>query len=156
MMPSDRDDAGRVADRQAWMGALATAPAERLNSLWNAIPDKPNFTFLRPPEIGLVMARGKTGGSGQPFNFGEVTVTRCSLRLASGTVGHAYLAGRDRRKAEQAALLDALLQEPGTQADIMRKVITPLMQERAQRDTARAAKVAATKVDFFTMVRGEN
>lgn len=142
--------------RQRWMGVLATAPSQRLNELWGDVSGKPDYVLLRPPETGLVMTRARTGGSGQAFNFGEVTVTRCSVRLSDGTVGHAYLAGRDKRKAEQAAVLDALLQLDDHHAYLNRDVIAPLLQEREDRDRARSDKVAATKVDFFTMVRGKN
>jgi alpha-D-ribose 1-methylphosphonate 5-triphosphate synthase subunit PhnG len=84
-----------------------------------------------------------------------MTVTRCALSLEDGTVGHAYVQGRDKEKARQAALLDALMQTVA--ADTVRaKVLEPLAAELAEKAEARAAKAAATKVDFFTMVRGED
>ncbi len=67
---------------------------------------------MRGPEGGLVMVRGRAGGGGAPFNLGEMTVTRCTVRLGSGLVGHAYVAGREPRRAELAALVDALMQDP--------------------------------------------
>ncbi|MDW3207216.1 MAG: phosphonate C-P lyase system protein PhnG [Alphaproteobacteria bacterium] len=142
--------------RQRWMGALATAPSRRLAELWDDLQEVPEYELLRAPESGLIMTRGRVGGAGAPFNIGEMTVTRCSVRLKDGTVGHAYLAGRDRKKAQQAAVLDAMLQQPDKAGDLRRKIIEPLLAERADRDRCRAAKVAATKVDFFTMVRGED
>ena len=145
-----------IAERQRWMGALATAPGPRLKAMWDALDGIPPYQILRAPETGLVMTRGRVGGAGAAFNIGEMTVTRWSVRLADGTVGHAYLAGRDKAQAERAAVLDALLQRSETAAAIQEQIIQPLLDERTARDRSRAAKVAATKVDFFTMVRGED
>lgn len=135
------------------MGLLArTAPA-RLAALLPA--PLPGHTDLRAPEIGAVMVRGRVSATGAPFNLGEMTVTRCALRLSCGTVGHGYVQGRDRDHARRAALVDALLQTP--RADEMRdRVLTPLAAEETAARNARAARVAATKVEFFTMVRGED
>lgn len=139
-------------DRQAWMGLLARAPAQRLAELF---PDLPAHDMLRPPEIGAVMVQGRTGGTGQPFNLGEMTVTRCALRLASGAVGHAHVQGRDKAHATRAAVLDALLQTD--QADALRtRVLSPLQAEETARRATRAANAAGTKVEFFTLVRGED
>lgn len=138
--------------RQNWMGLLARAKPDRLAEL---LPDLPAHSFLRPPEIGAVMVRGRTGGVGQPFNLGEMTVTRCTVTLADGTVGHAHVQGRDKRHATRAAVLDALLQ--GSQAAAMtEQVLTPLSAEETAKRQIRADKAAATKVEFFTLVRGED
>ncbi|MEN9409801.1 MAG: phosphonate lyase system protein PhnG [Pseudomonadota bacterium] len=139
--------------RRDWLSLLSRAPADRLAALF---PDPlPDHALLRAPEIGSVMVRGRTGGTGAPFNLGEMTVTRCSLRLADGTVGHAYVQGRDRSHALRAATLDALMQTDAA-PDLRRRCLDPLAQEETARRAARAAKAAATKVDFFTMVRGED
>lgn len=138
--------------RQAWMGLLARAKPARLAQLF---PDLPPHDLLRPPEIGAVMVQGRSGGTGQPFNLGEVTVTRCALRLTSGAVGHAHVQGRDKAHATRAAVLDALLQTET--ADTLRAgVLTPLEAEEAAHRATRAAKAAATRVEFFTLVRGED
>ncbi len=101
------------------------------------------------------MVRGRMGGSGAPFNLGEMTVTRCALTLADGTVGHAYVQGRSKPKAEIAAKVDALMQTEAAQ-DLRQAVLDPLQQVQQAQKKARAAKAAATKVEFFTMVRGED
>ncbi len=101
------------------------------------------------------MVRGRIGGSGAPFNLGEMTVTRCSLVLKDGTVGHGHVQGRSKRKAEAAALIDALMQTKAAGA-IRERVLDPLAQQMQATKTARAAKAAATKVEFFTLVRGED
>ena len=94
------------------MGVLARASAAEITARLDAAPALPPHRRLRGPETGLVMARGRQGGDGAPFNLGEMTVTRCTVRLEDGTVGHAYVAGRDMRQAELAAVLDAALQDP--------------------------------------------
>lgn len=139
-------------DRQNWMGLLARAKPDRLAELF---PDLPDHSFLRPPEVGAVMVRGRTGGVGQPFNLGEMTVTRCAVTLADGAVGHAHVQGRDMAHATRAAILDALLQG-AKGAAMTAQVLAPLTAEETARRQTRAEKAAATKVEFFTLVRGED
>ena len=141
-----------LAARKAWMGLLARAKPGRLADLF---PELPTHDLLRAPEIGAVMVRGRIGGTGQPFNLGEMTVTRCALRLGSGAVGHAHVQGRDKGHAVRAAVVDALMQT--NQAEALRAtVLVPLQAEEVARRANRAAKAAATKVEFFTLVRGED
>jgi alpha-D-ribose 1-methylphosphonate 5-triphosphate synthase subunit PhnG len=140
-----------VAARQRWIGVLARAGAAEIEARLAAAPPLPRHVRLRGPETGLVMLRGRAGGDGAPFNLGEMTVTRCSVRLEDGTLGHAYVAGRDARQAELAALLDAALQDPARQAALLAGVIQPLEAAQAERAAREARKAAATKVQFFTM-----
>ena len=142
-------------ERKAWMSLLAKAPAAELARLWEAFGDEPGHEWLRAPEAGGVMVRGRAGATGAPFNLGEMTVTRCSLKLDGGAVGHAYVQGRDKRQARQAALVDALMQT-GAADSIGAAIVAPLKGAAADRAEGRAARAAATKVEFFTMVRGEN
>lgn len=149
------DQEKETAARQGWMGLLARAPEAALMALWDRIEERPAYDWLRVPETGGVMVRGRAGGTGAPFNLGEMTVTRCALALADGTVGHAYVQGRSRAKAEAAALIDALMQTEV--ADQIRAlVLDPLAAQMAARAETRAARAAATKVEFFTLVRGED
>lgn len=141
-------------DRKARLSTLAQAPAARLAALWQAFGRTPEHDMLRPPEIGTVMVRGRAGAVGAPFNLGEMSVTRCSVRLRSGAVGHGYVQGRDKQAACTAALIDALA-EAGEAEALEAAILRPLREEAAARRTARAARAAATKVEFFTMVRGE-
>jgi alpha-D-ribose 1-methylphosphonate 5-triphosphate synthase subunit PhnG len=137
--------------RQRWMAILARAPADRLEALLNDAGGAPDYAVLRGPEGGLVMVRGRAGGGGAPFNLGEMTVTRCTVRLRSGLVGHAYIAGREPRRAEIAALVDALMQDPERAEAVEARVIAPLEASQAARRAERAAKAAATRVQFFAM-----
>lgn len=143
------------AARKAWLSVLAKAPSDRVSALWADAGLAPAHTVLRAPEIGAVMVRGRAGAVGAAFNLGEMTVTRCSVRLDSGEVGHGYVQGRSKDHAMQAALIDALLQTESA-ADIEAGIIAPLRDAADTKRADRAAKAAATKVDFFTMVRGED
>lgn len=142
-------------DRQSWLSLLAKAPSAHLNALCDELGALPAFTWLRNPESGGVMVRGRMGGTGAAFNLGEMTVTRCSLQIDSGEVGHAYVQGREKAKAERVAVLDAMLQSPRAE-EVIQKVLAPLSAAMASAKEARSAKAASTKVDFFTMVRGED
>lgn len=148
MQPDDRE-------RRDWMGVLARAPAAELARAFAALGPEPASHWLRAPEFGSVMVRGRAGGTGSPFNLGEITVTRAALRLEDGTVGHAYVAGRDADKARIAALCDALLQG-GAAERVHEAVVRPMQALLARERAGRAAKAAGTKVDFFTMARGED
>lgn len=137
-------------DRQRWMAVLARAEPAALARCLSDMPALPDFTRLRGPEIGLVMVRGRAGGGGAPFNFSEMTVTRCTVR-AAGRIGHAYIAGRDTEKAEICARLDAALQDDATANELQQAVIKPLQVIETERRAALAARAAATQVKFFTL-----
>ncbi|WP_425463661.1 phosphonate C-P lyase system protein PhnG [Methylobacterium oryzihabitans] len=143
-----------LAARRAVMALCALAhPAELRAAL--AASEAPEAEDLRPPETGLVMARGRIGGDGRRFNLGEVTVTRAAVRLAEGETGFAYHLGRDRAKARLAAILDALWQQPDRRHAVERALAPVAAREEAERQ-AQARRTAATRVDFFTLARGED
>ena len=130
------------------MSVLARASADAID---RALGDRPAFARVRGPDIGLVMARGRAGGGGAPFNFGEVAVTRCTVRTEDGVIGHAYVLGRDKRHAELAALADAMMQSPVRRSDLETRLIAPLEAAEIERRSVVAAKAEATKVRFFAM-----
>jgi alpha-D-ribose 1-methylphosphonate 5-triphosphate synthase subunit PhnG len=144
--------ANAKSDRQIWMGLLARADVKGLAELF---PDLPDHSPLRPPQVGAVMVRGRIGGIGQPFNLGEMTVSRCTIKLATGEVGHAHVQGRCKHHALRAAVIDALMQTDRAD-DLRAKVLAPLAKSEAAYRAIRAAKAAATRVEFFTLVRGED
>jgi len=155
------EEADAPAARQRWMSVLAKAKLAELETAWNDLSDKPAYDWLRRPEVGMVMVRGRAGGTGGQFNLGQMTVTRCALKLASGAavgsgVGLGYVQGRSKRHAELAAVFDALLQEEAYGPDLLREVIDPLAAAQSGRRNDRSRKAASTKVNFFTLVRGEN
>lgn len=140
--------------RKAALDVLAAAPSRALAELWDRWSDKPAHSRVRGPEVGLVMVRGRAGGGGAPFNLGEATVSRASVRIVSGEVGHGYSLGRDLAKAEIIAVIDALWQRDA--AAVEAGIIEPLRSLASDADQKRRDQSAATKVDFFTMVRGDN
>lgn len=139
--------------RRQWLAVLARARAERLEQALAQAPP-PGHELVRAPECGMVMLRGRVGGTGDPFNLGEATVTRCAVRVGE-RLGVGYVLGRNHRQAELVALLDALLQDESRRDEILRDVVEPLAREQADARAARSRAVATSRVEFFTMVRGE-
>ena len=141
--------------RQQWMSVLAKSSSQELEDAWQEMPEKPDYRHLHKPETGSIMVRGRAGGSGIRFNLGEMTATRCTIQIVKGHVGSAYVLGLGHRHAELAALFDALLQDPLHHPEISNRVVSRLKLTCDKRKEEISKKSAATKVDFFTMVRGE-
>lgn len=146
---------GAAAERRKAMGLLAKTSRAELQAAFDALGDRPVVQPVRGPETGLVMVRGRMGGGGAPFNLGEATVSRASIRLEDGTVGHGQALGTDGAKARLAAIFDALFQQPARKAEV-EALLAAIAARIAGEDAARARQTAATRVDFFTMVRGED
>ncbi len=151
----DRRGESRIEDRQYWMSILSKADPRQLQKIWENTDAKPDFIHLRQPETGLIMVRARAGGTGQRFNFGEMTVTRCTVVLKDGTQGFGYVAGTDRRHAELAAVFDAMMLSSEDREPLEEWLLAPLAKAYTERRQTESAKSAATKVDFFTVVRGE-
>ncbi|HEY0911435.1 MAG TPA: phosphonate C-P lyase system protein PhnG [Bradyrhizobium sp.] len=148
------NDNGQQARRKAAMAVLAHSAAADIAARLGAfaVPEHEN---LREPENGLVMVRGRIGGDGAAFNLGEATVSRAAVRLASGEVGFGYALGRDCDKARMIALCDALIQSADHADAVENQVLAPLRAASTSERARKAAETAATRVDFYTMVRGE-
>jgi alpha-D-ribose 1-methylphosphonate 5-triphosphate synthase subunit PhnG len=156
-MPVSAAETNRnVAGRKAALSALAQAHVTEIAAGLDGLSDPPAPVDLRPVETGLVMLRGRIGGDGAPFNLGEATVTRAAVRLGSGETGFAYVLGRDHEKARLVALCDALWQSEHFHDAIERQVLAPIRARLAGERAERESEVAATRVDFFTLVRGED
>lgn len=154
-MLQQSDGAARDARRE-WMGILARAPLGALEDWARGAIEAgtlPGRSWLRRPETGLVMVRARAGGTGERFNFGEMTLTRCALRLESGQVGVAYVQGRSQRKAELAAIADALLQSETQRDALLRNLIEPLRRQHEEGAARMQRKAQATRVEFFTLAR---
>ena len=148
-------------ERRKVAALLAKAELQELTAFWGSQAEQPQVDVLRGPETGLVMVRGRIGGGGAPFNLGETTVTRATVRVSSGassegSVGHSYALGRDHEKARLAAIADALWQVPQSREAVERDLLQKIAQRLDARATQRHREAAATKVDFFTMVRGDD
>ncbi|RWX76628.1 phosphonate C-P lyase system protein PhnG [Neorhizobium lilium] len=142
--------------RQRAASLLAKASGQELQGAWDALAEKPTVRPVRGPETGLVMVRGRIGGGGAPFNLGEATVTRATVLLSSGTAGHAQALGTSKEKVRLTAVFDALWQEQATRQWVEANLLTPVEIRVAAEDAQKAQETAATRVDFFTMVRGED
>lgn len=144
----------KETQRKAAMAVLAHSQAADISGCLDAIA-VPAHEDLREPENGLVLVRGRIGGDGAPFNLGEATVSRAAVRLSTGEVGFGYVLGRDRQKARMMALCDALVQSDQFAEAVEANVIVPLRAVLTAGRHRKAAETAATRVDFYTLVRGE-
>ncbi len=141
--------------RRALMALLAQAQLCELEAALATLAPLPDVHMLPAPEVGLVMVRGRMGGSGAPFNLGEATLTRAAVRLEGGATGVSYRLGRDLEAARACALLDALWLD-ARRRDAVEIALAPVEARLASEAQADARKTATTKVNFFTLVRGED
>ncbi len=174
-MPND------MSDRQRWMSILAKASVDELYAGMQQMGGEdlsllPPYRCLRPPEVGLAMVRGRAGGTGQMFNLGEITLARCVVQLTDELLhsgdrsdvpqpsmeiadepitGFGYVAGRSLRHAELAAWCDALMQRPDWCDRVRQTILIPLQERYQQQREQDQHQTAATKVDFFTLLRGQ-
>lgn len=144
------------SERQDWMAALALTTAGRLRQAWDALAEQPRYSMVRGPETGLVMARARSGNTGERFNLGELTVTRCSVGLPDGTMGHAFIRGASPEHARLAGVFDALMQMPDRREELRRTLVVLLQEERKAHLARRREEVRPSRVDFFTLVRGDD
>lgn len=160
MMPDTDPNAANAlaeqAKRREALAVLARADSKEIAHGLRQLDDSLAYSEPRPPEIGLVMLRGRIGSRGAPFNAGEATVTRAAVQLSSGETGFGYVLGRDREKARLVALCDALWQVYDKREAVETQVLTPLRQKQKEKNDLERARTAATRVDFFTLVRGED
>jgi|GEM_PF-19240 len=166
-----------IAARRAAMAIYSKATlAELSHGLETAGLLNFQVTDIRPADVGLVMLRGRMGGTGQPFNLGEATVTRAAVQVGSSGVpsagvgnpkpptstgknsgtGFSYILGRAPEKARLAALADALWQQDEFRDSIKEHILSPVRARIENEQTIRRTEVNATTVDFFTMVRGDD
>lgn len=142
--------------RQNWMSVLAKSQHAELMARWESVSLTPEYTMVRQPEIGLAQVRARMGSTGRQFNVGDTTITRAVIKLNSGELGYSYLQGRNKQHAEIAAVIDALMQTSTHQQALQEQVIDPLAALKQEQESERAKEVASSKVDFFTLVRGED
>jgi alpha-D-ribose 1-methylphosphonate 5-triphosphate synthase subunit PhnG len=145
----------RIAARHRVMGLLARASLAELAGPLARFWANHGARDLKPVETGLVMLRGRAGSDGATFNLGEATVTRAVIELPAGERGYGHVLGRDSERARCAAILDALWQRPEIRAQVEAEALAPIA-ERLRAERAKAeAETASTRVEFFTLVRGE-
>lgn len=156
-----------IKKRQLLLSVLSKSAFNDIDNFWQTLSITPSYTLLKTPEVGMTMVRAKTGGAGQEFNMGEMTVTRTVIRLDSiescsesektqaGIIGFGYTAGRETKKSELIAVIDACFQLSAYAELIEEKILQPLSEQLQEKETLQSEKVDSTKVNFFTMVRGE-
>lgn len=168
-LENDGSDANPPLSRAEWMTLLAESPVAEIESHWRTLPH-PGFQWLRRPEYGSAMVRGRASGTGAQFNLGDVSVTRCTLQIGTGEIGIAYVMGRDKRHAALAALFDAMLQHesaPGavtetttgaaTETGKVARCLASLAEARTRRHRDIVSQTRSSKVDFTMLSRsGEN
>ena len=143
-------------DRQQWISVMAKASAKTLIALSDPLVKEHSFETIRGPEIGLTQIQARMGGTGNTFNLGDTPLTRCVVRTSDGIYGYSYIAGRNKAHALRAAELDALLQLEAYRVPITQAVLNPLKAEQDERRQQKVAQTNKTRVDFFTLVRGED
>lgn len=141
--------------RRRVLGTLARARIDELEAAWQDWDTQPAVRTLRGPEFGLVMTRGRVGGGGAPFNIGEVTMTRAVVQLGGGEVGFGHCLGRSGRKALLVATFDALWQT-AERDRVEERLVAPVARRLAEAASTKNRQTAATRVNFFTLVRGED
>ena len=150
-----KNNSDTVAERQRRMSILARASYQDVLTLWNKNPIELEYSIIREPEIGMVQIRGKMGNVGDKFNVGDATMTRASVLLETGEIGHCYMLGRNVKQALLASRIDAVMQIEKYKDMLNIQIINPL--ENIYKTTKQKQKKEAqtSKVDFFTLERGE-
>ena len=142
----------KICSRKEWLSILAKSDLASLCTLWKKVQINAQYEYFRKPEIGTVMVRGRSGGTGNLFNLGEITVSRCSIGLQTGEQGYGYIQGRSTKGATIAELVDAFMQTSQKKL-IEQKILKPLDAIHKKNKKDLVSKAEATKVDFFTLAR---
>ena len=146
--------------RQCLMAACSVATDQEFSQaieLFDGVLNCAGAVDVRPPEVGMIMLRGRIGGDGAPFNVGEATVTRAVVRLETGEIGYSYLLGRSKQRARTAAILDAIGQSSlERMVQLKEGFVAPVSKRVAAARRSKRAETEATRVNFFTMVRGDD
>lgn len=144
-------DALRTA-RQAWLSVLVRVPEDDVVDAAQAFDFE--VSELKAPEVGMLMTDGRIHATGSRFHLGEVTLTRCVLKDTLGHLGYGQILGRSKAQARAIALFDLALQREDTGADADAS-INAWRSEVEALDAMTAERVDQTRVDFFTLVRGD-
>ena len=145
--------------RKEWMEFLCIADPTDLESVKNnldASHDIPlDYTYIVKPETGLIMVQAKADGSRTRFNLGETTVSRCILKIKEQYTGASWIIGSDLQHAKNAALFDALLQDPEYNEKLTELLFRKLEKKQNAKNIKLKQDIEKTKVEFFTLKRGE-
>jgi alpha-D-ribose 1-methylphosphonate 5-triphosphate synthase subunit PhnG len=136
------------------MEILSLSPTGELERIFNIFKLEKDPLVLRAPESGLIMARGRIAGTGSPFNLGELFLSRTAVSIL-GFVGYGYCLCQSPYHAYLAACLDSLAQNP-SYAELVEKELSLLQLAREKEIEKESRKTDKTKVEFFTLVRGDD
>ncbi|WP_321494074.1 phosphonate C-P lyase system protein PhnG [uncultured Desulfobacter sp.] len=144
-----------ASPRQNWIRLLSNADVTDLGTAFTALESGVSWHCITGPETGLLMVQARADGTGGRFYMGEVSVTKCVVEIDATYMGYGMVTGSDRDHARLAALLDALLQHPAYHDELENGLLARLAekQKKAARDLESC--VAPTRVNFFTLKRGE-
>lgn len=141
--------------RSEWMTVLALSHPSDIEERLEGVGPLPQFSFVRRPHHASVALRARSSRTGVLFEPGEMTMTRCIIKIDPDVFGYAYVGGRNLRHAALAALLDAVLQRGGDQQMLVQTLISELKSliDRRQEQVRRQAQASA--VDFSVQMQGE-
>ncbi|MFH2093346.1 MAG: phosphonate C-P lyase system protein PhnG [Pseudomonadota bacterium] len=145
----------QTINREDWIGLLGSADPADLESALEKLNHSIEFTHIVKPETGMLMVQAKADGSNSRFNLGEITVSKCILEINGQYMGAGWTMGSNLRHAELAALFDGLFQDPLLQETLNQTLIPLLKDKQLAKDERRLKDAADTKVEFFTLKRGE-
>ena len=103
----------------------------------------------------MIMVRAKADGSKKRFNLGEVIVSRCVLEVNQKYLGVSWVLGSNLKHVELAALFDGLMQDPEYHGKLNLSLLQALKEKQKKKDDIIVKDAADTKVEFFTLKRGE-
>jgi alpha-D-ribose 1-methylphosphonate 5-triphosphate synthase subunit PhnG len=125
--------------RARFMSVLAQATPAELATALDGLAGLPTYRVRERPETTFIAVRCHADPFSADLDLGELPVTRCSVELADGRIGHACVGSRNHAHAEMAAWLDALLQDPVMRPELERRLIEPLAASQAARRRRRSA-----------------
>ena len=138
--------------RRDWLAILVRVPANEVIAASNEFDF--SVVILKGPEVGLLMTNGRIHSTGRPFHLGEVSLTKCVLKDDQGLLGYGHIIGRNKQQAKAIALFDLALQRINSAEPALIR-LNAWKEEVAEIEAMESEAVEKTRVDFFTMVRGE-
>ena len=142
-------------ERQNWIRILSGADTSRLILEYKKLAISVPHTTISGPETGLIMVQARADGSGPRFNLGEMSVSKCLLKVDDRYLGYGMVMGSEPEHARLAALFDGLLQHPDFSSQLKRDLIQKLEQEQKEAEKKMTQETGKSRVEFFTMKRGE-
>lgn len=136
----------------------AQCPLEDMLSWVVRVKEKGTMQILKEPQVRLIMMRVKDAAADEVFNLGEVLVSDCTVTVDS-QLGYGIVLGNQTRRAEAAAILDAVFHADGKKWAELRDAMRTWLKEQAHRlqkeQHREFDRIKRSKVDFETMGTGK-